>query len=178
MLDAAEVLFRDGVVELPRLLPDERGAPGVGQELAIEVIARTDHGFIHPLLVADSFDGVVWCIVQMDHAGGQISQPLPGFGGRRKKTPVPDLLCPVYLFESATYLLVVPFDGRKRLVGDAFGQQSGRRAEQAVADADVVIEEGERFAGFDGFQPQADAAEFGGHGIYVHSVEAVPNDVA
>ena len=90
----------------------------------------------------------------------------------------PILLCLVHLLESAANLLVVAFDGRERLIGDSFGKQRGRGAEQAVADADVVIEEGERLAGFDGFKPQADAAEFGGHGVDVHSIEAVADDIA
>ena len=178
MLDAAEVLFRNGMVELLRFLPNKRRAPSVCPELAVEVIAGADHGFIHPLLVANGFDGVVGGIVQMSHAGGQISKPLPRFGGCRKETPVSDLLRLVHLFESAANLLVVAFDGRKRLIGDSLGKQSGCGAEQAVADADVVIEERERLAGFDGFKPKADAAKFGGHGVDVYSVEAVADDIA
>ena len=90
----------------------------------------------------------------------------------------PILLCLVHLLEPAANLLVVAFDGRERLIGDSLGKQRGRGAEQAVADADVVIEEGERLAGFDGFKPQTDAAEFGGHGVDVHSIKAVADDIA
>ena len=99
----------------------------------------------------------------MRHACRQIAKPLPGFSGRRKQTFLSGSFFLVHLFESAAYFLVVTFDGRKRLVGNALGQQRRCCAEQAVTDADVVIEEGKRLPGFDGFKPQADAAEFGCH---------------
>jgi len=62
-LDAAEILFSDRVVELLSFLPNEGRTPGIRPELAINVIAGTNHRSIHPLLVAHSFDGVVWGIV-------------------------------------------------------------------------------------------------------------------
>jgi hypothetical protein len=42
----------------------------------------------------------------------------------------------------------------------------------------VVIEEAEGLAGIDGFQPEGDAAEFDGHRVDVHAVEAAAGDFA
>jgi hypothetical protein len=42
----------------------------------------------------------------------------------------------------------------------------------------VVVEEAEGLAGIDGFQPEGDAAEFDGHGVDVHAVEAAAGDFA
>src|ERR1039458_450933 len=101
-----------------------------------------------------------------------------GWQWRVGETPVPDLLCLVHLFESTANLRVVSFDGRECLIGDSFGQQCGRGSEQAVADADMVIEEGERLAGFDSLKPKTDATEFSGHWVGVHTIEAVSDDIA
>ena len=42
----------------------------------------------------------------------------------------------------------------------------------------MVIEKGERLAGFDGFKPQTDATEFRGHRVGIHTIEAVSDDIA
>ena len=84
----------------------------------------------------------------------------------------------VALLQHRAGLLVVALDGGEGLVGQAGGDQFGRGAEQAVADADVVVEEGERLAGFQRFEPQAHAAQLGGHRVDVHAVEAAADHVA
>jgi hypothetical protein len=43
---------------------------------------------------------------------------------------------------------------------------------------DVVLEERQGLAGFEGFEPEVDFAEFDGHGVDVDAVEAAPDDVA
>ena len=85
----------------------------------------------------------------------------------------------MFSFLSAgTRFLVVTFDGFVGFVGRSRPDEFGRRAEQAVAAADVVVEKGERFAGFEGFEPEGDFAQLDGHGIDVHAIKAVADDVA
>ena len=69
------------------------------------------------------------------------------------------------LLQGGADLAVVAFDGLESLVGDAFGEQVGGDAEQGVADADVLVQVGQRLAGFQGFQPERDLSQFGGHGL-------------
>ena len=84
----------------------------------------------------------------------------------------------VALFEFGAGGFVVAFDGGEGFVGEAGGDEVGGGAEQAVAVADVVVEEAEGFAGIDGFQPEGDAAELDGHRVDVHAVEAAAGDFA
>ncbi len=42
----------------------------------------------------------------------------------------------------------------------------------------MVVEKGERFAGFEGFEPESDFAQLDGHGVDVHAVKAVADDIA
>src|ERR1039458_6755671 len=58
-LDASKDFFRDWVAEFPRLLPYERCTPCVGPETPVEVVPRADRRLVHPLFLADGFDGVV-----------------------------------------------------------------------------------------------------------------------
>jgi hypothetical protein len=73
---------------------------------------------------------------------------------------------------SAQAGFVVALDGGEGVVGEAGGDEVGGGAEEAVAGADVVVEEAEGLAGIDGLQPEGDAAELDGHGVDVHAVEA------
>ena len=68
--------------------------------------------------------------------------------------------------------------GLERFVGQARFDQLRGGPEQAVADPDVVVEEGERLPGLEGFEPEVHAAELGRHGVDVHAVEAPADDVA
>ena len=81
----------------------------------------------------------------------------------------------------------IPLDGRSsdlpvisgdRLEGvarDPSGDQRWCRSEQRVADLDVGVEEGQRRAGFQRLQPQADLRKFSGQRVDVHPVDA-PSD--
>ena len=84
----------------------------------------------------------------------------------------------IALFEFGAGGFVVAFDGGEGFVGEAGGDEVGGGAEQAVAVADVVVEEAEGLAGIDGFQPEGDAAELDGHRVDVHAVEAATGDFA
>jgi thioredoxin-like negative regulator of GroEL len=42
----------------------------------------------------------------------------------------------------------------------------------------VVVQEGQGLAGFQGLQPQADPAQFRGHGVEVDAIQATPDHVA
>ena len=53
-----------------------------------------------------------------------------------------------------------------------------RDADQAVAAADLRVDECERLAGLDGLDPDRDFAELDRHRIAVDAVDAVPRDVA
>ena len=76
----------------------------------------------------------------------------------------------VQLFERGREGFVVSLDWIKCFVWDSLGQKFGRCTKEAVADADVVVEEGERLAGFESLEPEAHAAEFGSHGIDIHAI--------
>ena len=84
----------------------------------------------------------------------------------------------VPLFEFGAGGFVVALDGGEGVVGEAGGDEVGGGAEEAVAGADVVVEEAEGLAGIDGLEPEGDAAEFDGHGVDVHAVEAAAGDLA
>lgn len=61
------------------------------------------------------------------------------------------VLLAVQFLETGTGGLVAAFDGFKGVVGQTGGDEFGCGAEQAVSAADIVVEKGERFAGFEGF---------------------------
>ena len=52
------------------------------------------------------------------------------------------------------------------------------RAHEGVAAFDFMVEERKREAAVEGFDPQAEAAQFHGEGIKVHAVDAPLDDVA
>lgn len=60
-------------------------------------------------------------------------------------------------------------------VGELFEIQD---AEKSVSDLEVVVEEGKRLAGLVGFDPEGGAGEFNGHGVAVHAVDTVGDDIA
>jgi hypothetical protein len=65
------------------------------------------------------------------------------------------------------------------LVGDAvFEHVEVEDADEGIAAADAVVEEGEGFAVAMGFEPEGDAAQFDGEGVFVDAVDAVGDDVA
>ena len=69
------------------------------------------------------------------------------------------------------------------VVGDAVAEEVvdggvGADSDEAVAGLDVMVEEGEGFAGFERLEPEGDLAEFGRHRVEVDRVEAVADDVA
>ena len=84
----------------------------------------------------------------------------------------------VLLLERGTRFLVVTFDDGVGIFGNTTLDEFGRRAEEAVAAADVVVEKRERFAGFEGFEPKGDFAQLNGHGVDVHAIKAVADDIA
>ena len=84
----------------------------------------------------------------------------------------------VLLFQGGADLAVVAFDGLEGLVGEAFGEQGGGDAEEGVADADVLVQVGQGLAGFQGFQPERDLGQFGGHGVDVDAVDAAAGHAA
>jgi len=74
---------------------------------------------------------------------------------------------------------VVAFARVERLVRDAlFEHAEIEHADERVATADAVVEEGERFAGGVAFQPERDAAEVHGERVAVHAVDAMADDIA
>ena len=81
-------------------------------------------------------------------------------------------------FRAVATLRSSPSIGVKAASGQAFGQQRGGDAEQGVADADVLVEVGQRLAGFQRFQPERDLGQFGGHGVDVDAVDAAADDSA
>ena len=84
----------------------------------------------------------------------------------------------VLLLQRRADLAVVAFDRGEGGVGQAFGEQGGGDAEQGVADADVLVEVGQRLAGFQGFQPERDLGQFGGHRVDVYAVDAAADHAA
>ena len=158
---------------------DKGGAPGIGELLGVRRYSRcADEPAELLSFLADVLGGIV-----SELTPGRMP---PGAGlpeSRRlvsaieKPTDAASLAL-VALLQRRADLLVVALDGREGLVGEPGGNEFRRRAQQAVADPDVVIEEGERLAGFQGFQPQAHPAQLDGHGVDVHAVEAAADDVA
>ena len=51
-------------------------------------------------------------------------------------------------------------------------------ADEGVAVAEVVVEEGKGLGGGDGFEPEGELGEFDGDGVEVDAVEAVFDDFA
>ena len=49
-------------------------------------------------------------------------------------------------------------------------------ADEGVAVAEVVVEEGEGLGGGDGFEPESEFGEFDGNGVEVDAIEAVFDD--
>ena len=84
----------------------------------------------------------------------------------------------VLLLQGGADLAVVAFDRGEGGVGQAFGEQGGGDAEEGVADADVLVQVGQRLAGFQGFQPERDLGQFGGHGVDVDAVDAAADHAA
>ena len=167
-----------GVVAGP-LRPHEGGAPRIRDALLPPVSGRNhqapEPGFLAPHVV----EGVVGGFVDVPAERSDAAVLRPRLGHHQ----VHDVLHvfaldPVLPPETGADLRIVPLDGLERLVGQARLDALRRRPEQAVADADVVVEEGERLAGLQGLQPQAHAAELGGHRVPVHAVEAAADHVA
>ena len=84
----------------------------------------------------------------------------------------------VELLELAADALSSPVTAAKASSGMPSSSPCGRRADQAVAALDVVVEEAERLAGLERLHPQADLAQLHGHGVDVDAVDAVADDVA
>ena len=84
----------------------------------------------------------------------------------------------VLLLQGGADLAVVAFDRGEGGVGQAFGEQGGGDAEEGVADADVLVQVGQGLAGFQGFQPERDLGQFGGHGVDVDAVDAAADHAA
>jgi len=64
------------------------------------------------------------------------------------------------------------------LLGVAFGNGEVFDEAGAIADADVVIEEGKRLAGFERFKPQTHAAKLSGHWVHINPIETAADHVA
>ena len=90
--------------------------------------------------------------------GGALGQGGVGNGDTRRAEQVVLALAfdGVLLLQGGADLAVVAFDRGEGGVGQAFGEQSGGDAEEGVADADVLVQVGQRLAGFQGFQPEGD----------------------
>ena len=121
-LDSAENVFGDRVVELLGLLPDEGGTPGVGPEAAGEVVGGADQLGVAFFLAADGFERVVVDLLQVGQADGDIAHPLPWLAAAGEERLLPAALVAVLFLVLRAELLVVAFDGREGLVGDAFLQ--------------------------------------------------------
>src|SRR5690606_16388539 len=73
--------------------------------------------------------------------------------------------------------LVVARQRFERVVRNPVAQNVDvKNADQAVATADVAVEERERLARLERFDPQRDLAQFNGHRIAVDAVDAVRDD--
>ena len=81
-------------------------------------------------------------------------------------------------FRTAQAFLSSPSIAVERFVWQSSCDQLGRRAQQAVANPDVVIEERERLARLERFEPQAHAAQLRGHRVDVDAIQAAADDVA
>ena len=84
----------------------------------------------------------------------------------------------VLLLQGASDLAVVAFDRGEGRVREAVGEQRGGDAEQGVADADVLVEVGQRLAGLQCLQPEGDLGQFGGHRVDVDAVDAAADHAA
>ena len=86
---------------------------------------------------------------------------------------------PVALFQAGANGFVVAGQGLVGVAGDAASHELRiEDADQAVAVLNVGVEEGQRLARLDGFDPEGCLAEFDRKLILVDAVDAVLNDLA
>ena len=179
-LDFAQHVVGDGVRAASRgLFPDEGGAPGVGEEAAVEVAGGADEFGVALLFAMERGGGVVahgarlraWRRGGCRGAHGAVVGAVEeGESGRRSSL--------LRFLASRQMSWSSPSRGLKASSGMPSARSARGGAEEAVADTDVVVEEGERLAGLEGLHPEADLAQLDGHRVDVDAVEAAADDVA
>ena len=174
-------VIRNGYFRPASLLgPHERCAPGIGQKPLTVVPARPGQRLPDFLLLADSVDRVVGGGLHLLRPRGD--EVVPGLLFRNEAREERLLGCPPFVsvqpLELAGHAPVVTFDWLEGVIRNAAIHQSGRRTQKCVAELNVGVEEGERLAGFDGLQPEAELAEFDRHRVHVDAVEATAHDIA
>src|SRR5262245_28988696 len=95
-----------------------------------------------------------------------------------KQTPLAFALLLVVLSVLAAYGPVIAFDRLEGVIGDAIFEQRRSGADQAVAALNAMVEERQGLARFQSFHPQADLAQFDGHGVDVRAVDAMADHIA
>ena len=156
--------------------PYKSCAPGVGEKAAKEITAGSDEFLIPCLFLLNAINGVVSDMLQVKQCSGEVAKPFPGHGlFKIHLARLPFVFILFFILRAVG--LVVAGDGREGVVGDALFDEFGGGADEAVAALDVVVEEGQGFPWFQRFEPEADFAEFHGHRVEVHAVEASSNHI-
>jgi len=177
VLPTAEDGFGDLDGRVRALLADEGGTPGVGDQPRILVRRRADQIDEVLLLGDEGFGRRVVLVGQVGEGLDEVSELEP-LGPAEGEQPLAVAFFLVSLLEFGADLLVIALDGLEGVVGDAALHQGRGGSEQAVAAADVMFQEGQRPAGLQGLQPEVDFAQFHGHGVDVHAVDAPADHVA
>nr|WP_246035677.1 hypothetical protein [Dictyobacter kobayashii] len=179
LLKLAKDFLGNGVSELAVLFPDKGGAPGIGEQFAVFVVARGEQAVVLLFFAMDGLHGIIIHLFHLQHAGDQVAQALPGhltcFVKERELAGLTKLL--VFLFELATDFFVIALNGIKGTVRDAVAQEGRGSAKQAVTALDMSIQEGERLAGLDGLHPQVDFAELDGHGVNIDAIDTMADHI-
>src|SRR5467141_2384055 len=95
-----------------------------------------------------------------------------------KQTLLALALLLVVLSVFAAHSPVIALNGLEGIIGDAIFEQSRSGADQAIAALNAVVEERQRLAWLQGFHPQTDLAQFNGHGVGIHAIDAMADHIA
>jgi hypothetical protein len=161
------------------LRPDERRAPGVGDQAGV----RQLRGLLQPAPGGDPpvqrGDGrVVLGRDLLRPARERAGVDVDGGGVEQLALGGLLALALIAFAQRRGSWLVVAGERLERVVGNALGKQRRGGAEQGVADLDVAVQERQRLAGLDRLQPQRHLGQLGGEFVNVDAVDAATDHLA
>src|SRR6266567_3602117 len=155
--------------------PDEGGAPGVGRESCLGqgwiFFGRLPGGDFGMYVMEGAFGGIGQlqeCLAEVWRRCSEVELALLGVDGLLA------VATPAFR-QCGRVVTIKDCEGG---FGQAVINQVRCRAEQSVADLDVCVEEGQRAARFECFEPERHFGQFRRKWIEVNAIEAVADDVA
>ena len=175
LVEAVEVFGeRRGLHCGARFLGEKRPGEEVGALLLLRQCRVPPRGFPGGSFTLDVAERFLGHVLEAGERGGVLRRGLVEHAVLHGAARLP-----VAFPERQADGLVVAGQRRVGLVGDALGHDRGvEHADQAVALADVRVEEGQRLARLDRFHPQRRAAQIDRQRVAVHAVDAVLRDCA